>query len=119
MKRTRKPDNLLSGFFVYIGSKFAFETLILPLNKNQNTMMQKGFLKDQNNYNSKSDGLVDKISSAVKIIGMIALAGSLIYMVFKLSKNDQMINKWYLIAFAVVIFLLAGLVLKLTQKRKK
>lgn len=82
-------------------------------------MMQKGFLKDQNNYNSKSDDLANKVSGAVKIIGMIALAGSLIYMVFKLSKNDQIINKWYLIAFAVVIFIFAGLVLKLTQKRKK
>jgi len=82
-------------------------------------MIQKGFLKDQRNYNSKSDDIATKASKAVKIGGMIVLAGTLAYMVLKLGKAGQGINKWYLIIFAVAILILAGAVLKLTQKSKK
>jgi hypothetical protein len=81
-------------------------------------MIKKGFLKDQRSNNSKSDDIANKVSKAVKIVGMIALAGTLTYMVIKLSKANQIINKWYVIIFAAAILVLAGLVLKLTQKKR-
>lgn len=65
-------------------------------------MLEKGFLRNQENENSKHQKLASIVSKTLLYLGAIVLISAFAYLFFNLEKSDMMIGM-------VMPFLVAGL----------
>lgn len=65
-------------------------------------MLEKGFLKNQNNTNMKHQQVADIVSKTLLYLGTVILVGSFIYLLINWGKNDMLIGM-------LMPFLVAGL----------
>jgi hypothetical protein len=72
-------------------------------------MLEKGFLRNQNNENNKHRQIAEKASQILQILGIMVLVGSFGYLLFNWGKNDFLIGM-------MMPFLVAGLGLILVSR---
>ncbi len=65
-------------------------------------MLEKGFLKNQNNTNIKHQQVADMVSKILLYLGTFILVGTFIYLLVNWGKNDMIIGM-------MMPFLVAGL----------
>ena len=65
-------------------------------------MLEKGFLHNQTNKNSKHKQIASTVSNVLLYLGMLVLGGSFIYLLFNLGKSGTLVSM-------MMPFLVAGL----------